>query len=113
MVLPLIMKTERNFKYEKMLKFTQFSNFQLSKFSVFPRPVWLNGCEFVYEISRWGFESSYSHLNFGFCTSFEQGVPWHSGNYRVWIHSKTRSWHDEDIQLKTILIKKKTVQIIL
>ena len=52
MVLPLIMKTERNFKYEKMLKFTQFSNFQLSKFSVFPRPVWLNGCEFVYEISR-------------------------------------------------------------
>ena len=29
---------------------------------------------------------------------FEQGVPWHSGNYRVWIHSETCTWHDENIQ---------------
>ena len=25
--------------------------------------------------------------------SFEQGVPWHSGNYGVWINSETRTWH--------------------
>ena len=29
---------------------------------------------------------------------FEQGVPWHSGNYRVSIHSETRTWHDKNIQ---------------
>ena len=31
-----------------------------------------------------GFESSCSHLNFRFCACFEQGVLWHSYNYRVW-----------------------------
>ena len=25
-------------------------------------------------------------------------VPWHSGNYRVQIHSETRTWHDNNIQ---------------
>ena len=49
---------------------------------------WLNGWMFVYELSGCGFESSCSHLNFRFCSCFEQGVPWHSGNYRVWIHLK-------------------------
>ena len=36
MVLPLIMKTEKNFKQEKKLKFTQLCNFQraLEKISV-------------------------------------------------------------------------------
>ena len=29
---------------------------------------------------------------------FEQGVPWHSGNYRVCIHSETRTWQDKNIQ---------------
>ena len=29
---------------------------------------------------------------------FKQGVPWYSGNYRVWIHSETRTWHDKNIQ---------------
>ena len=33
-----------------------------------------------------------------FRACFEQGVPWHSGNYRVWIHSETRTWHDKNIQ---------------
>ena len=28
----------------------------------------------------------------------EQGVPWYSGNYRVWIHSETRMWQDKNIQ---------------
>ena len=60
--------------------------------------VWLNGWVFVYELSGCGFESSCSHLNFRFCACFEQGVPWHSGNCRVWIHSETRTWHDKNIQ---------------
>ena len=24
--------------------------------------------------------------------------PWYSGNYRVWIHSETHTWHDKNIQ---------------
>ena len=48
-------------------------------------------------LSGSGFESSYSHLNFRFCDCFKQGVLWHSGNYRVWIHSETLPWHDKNI----------------
>ena len=66
-------------------------------------PVWLNGWVFVYELSGCGFESSCSHLNFRLRACFAQGVPWHSGNYRVWIHSETRTWHDKNIQPKWIL----------
>ena len=53
---------------------------------------------FVYELSGCGFESSCSHLNFRFGTCLEQGVPWSSGNYRVWILSEKRTWHDKNIQ---------------
>ena len=60
-------------------------------------PGWLNGWVFVYELSGCGFQFSCSHLNFRFCACFEQGVPWHSGNYRVWIHSEMRMWHDKNI----------------
>ena len=42
--------------------------------------------------------ASCSHLNFRFCACFEQGFLWHPGNYRVWIHSETRTWHDKNIQ---------------
>ena len=61
-------------------------------------PVWLNGWVFVYELNGCGFESRCSHLNFRIRACFEQGVPWHSRNYRVWIHSETRTWHDKNIQ---------------
>ena len=37
-------------------------------------------------------------INFRFCACFEQGVPWHSGNYRVWIHSETCTWHENNTQ---------------
>ena len=57
-------------------------------------PVWLKGGVFVFELSGCGFESSCSHLNFRFHACLEQGVPWHSGNNRAWIHSETRTWHD-------------------
>ena len=61
-------------------------------------PVWLNSWVFLYELSGCGFKSRCSNLNFRFHACFEQGVPWHSGNYRVWIHSETRTWHDKNIQ---------------
>ena len=54
--------------------------------------------QFVYELSGCGFESSCSHLSFRFRACFEQGVPWHSGNYKVWIHCETRTRHDKNIQ---------------
>ena len=55
-----------------------------SEHSSFIWPVWPSGWVFVYELCGSGFKSSCSHLNFRFCAWFEQGVPWHSGNYRVW-----------------------------
>ena len=61
-------------------------------------PDWPNGWVFAYELSGSGFESSCSHLTFRFSACFKQGVPWHSGNYTVWIHSETRKWHDNNIQ---------------
>ena len=62
------------------------------------RPVWINGWVFVYELSGCGFQSRYSNLIFRYRTCFEEGVPWHSGKYRLWIHSETRTWHDKNIQ---------------
>ena len=43
-------------------------------------------------------KSSCSHLNFRFLVCFEEGTPWHSGNFRVWIQSETHTWHDKNIQ---------------
>ena len=57
-----------------------------------------NGLVFVYELSGSGFEFSCSHLNLRFCACLEQAVAWHSGNYRLWIHSQMRTWHDKNIQ---------------
>ena len=42
------------------------------------------------------FEFCCSHLNFRYCACFEQGVSWHSGIYRMWVHSETRTWHDKN-----------------
>ena len=47
---------------------------------------------FIYKLSYSGFKSSYCHLIFRFCAYFKGGVPWHSCNYRVCIHSETRTW---------------------
>ena len=46
-------------------------------------PVLLNGWVLVYELSVCGFESRYYHLNVRYRAYFEQGVSWHSGNYRA------------------------------
>ena len=64
--------------------------------------VWPNGWVFVYELSGSGFDSSCSHFTFRFRAWFEQGVPWHSDNYRMWIHSETRMWHDKKIRCKIL-----------
>ena len=66
-----------------------------------PQPlssVWSNGWVFIYKRSGCEFESRYCHANFRYCACFKQEVPWHSGNYRVWIHSETRTWHDNNMQ---------------
>ena len=60
--------------------------------------VWLNGWVFVYKLSGCGFESRCSHFNLGYFACLEQGVPWHSGNYRVRIHLETHTWHNKNIQ---------------
>ena len=54
-------------------------------------PVWVNGWVFVCELSGCGFWSRRNHLNFRYSACFEKGAPWHSDNYRVWIHSETQS----------------------
>ena len=60
--------------------------------------VWLNGWVLVYELSRCEFQSLCCHLNFRYHACFEQGVPRHSENYSVRIHSEMRTWHDKNIQ---------------
>ena len=65
--------------------------------------VWPNGWVYVYELTGCRCESRYDHLNFRYRACFEQGVSWHSGNYRVWIHSETRTWHDKNKQLNEIV----------
>ena len=57
----------------------------------------LSGWVFVYELSGCWFESRCSHLNLRYRACFEQGVPWHSGNYRMQIHTETRTWHYNNI----------------
>ena len=54
-------------------------------------PVWLSAWVLVHELSGCRFESRCSQLNFRYRACFEQEIPWHSGNYWVWIHSETRT----------------------
>ena len=75
------------------------------------RLVWLNGWVFVYELSDCGFASIWSDLNFRFRVCFEQGLPWHSNNYRVWIHSVMPTWHDQNIQSNSMYREVLTTQL--
>ena len=63
-------------------------------------PVWLNGWVFLYKLVGCGFNPRYIYLNVRYRACFEQGVFWHSGNYRVWIHSEKGTWHHKNIQFK-------------
>ena len=49
-------------------------------------------------VRKRGFEFRCICLNFRYCACFEQEVPRHSGNYRVWIHSEMRTLHDKNKQ---------------
>ena len=49
-------------------------------------PVGPNGWVFIYALSDSGFQSSWNRVNFWFCASLEQEVPWHSGNCSVGSH---------------------------
>ena len=60
--------------------------------------VWPNGWVFIDKLSGAAFKSTCNHLNLKFRACFEQGVPWHSRNYRVFIHFQGRTWHDQNIQ---------------
>ena len=51
-------------------------------------PVLVIGLLFVYKLSGRRFNSNCSHLNFRLRACFEQWIPQHSGNFRVWIYSK-------------------------
>ena len=53
--------------------------------------VWQNGKVFVDQLSGYGFKSRSSHLKFIYPAYFEQRVPCHLKNYRVWIQSETRT----------------------
>ena len=64
-------------------------------------PAWLSGWVFIYELNSCRFESSCIHLNFRFRGCLKQGIPWHSGNCRVWIRSETGTWRDKNIQLNS------------
>ena len=54
-------------------------------------PVCLNCRVVIYELSGCELKSRCSHLNSRFFGCFEEEVLFHSGNYRVWIHSETRT----------------------
>ena len=60
--------------------------------------VWLNGWVLVNKLNGCAFKSRFYHLNFRYSACLEQAVPWHSGNYRVKIHSETCTWHDNNVQ---------------
>ena len=72
-----------------------------SQHSLINWPVWLNTCVFLHELSGCGFAFRCNHLNFRFQAYFEQGVPWHSGNYwvwnQMWSHYETRTWLGKNI----------------
>ena len=60
--------------------------------------VWLNGLVLVFEHSGRGFGSRSCHLNVRYHIYFKEGLHWHSGNYRVYIHSETSTWWDSNME---------------
>ena len=83
-----------------------------SQHSVIIWTFWLKGWMFVYELNG-GYEigSRCCLLNFRYCPCFVQGVSWHSGNYRVKIHSETRTWYENNLQSNAPYRKVLTTQL--
>ena len=67
-------------------------------------PLWRNGSVFVLRTKWFWVRVQLQSLKFQISR-----LPWHSGNYRVWIHSEARTWHDKNIRspgdILTILLK--------
>ena len=82
-----LIKTKSATKWNFICWFTIAINFEQRNVIV-----WTISWVFVSKLSGSGFDSSCSHLNFRFRVCFQQGVPWHSGYFRVWIHSETRTY---------------------
>ena len=53
---------------------------------------------FVYELSGCEFKSRCCDLNFRCGACFNKEFLDIKANYRVWIHSETRTWHDNNIK---------------
>ena len=72
------------------------------QFQSLEHQIWLsvgpNAWVFIYELRGSGFESSCSRINLRVHACVEERTLWHWSNYRVWIHSETRTWHDKNIQ---------------
>ena len=85
---------------------TEFINEHWTIFPSWPNnwPVfWVLICTVHLAVCSCGLESSCINLNFRFRTCFEQGLTWHSGNCRVWIHWENRKWHDRTYSQYNIL----------
>ena len=65
---------------------------------------------FIYKLSGCGFEILLQSLKLQIMCCFEQDVPWHLGNYRVYIHSETCTWY-KNIQSLMYIKKSKASKI--
>ena len=70
------------------------------------------GWVFVQKLAGSGFESSCSHFIFRFRACFEQGVPWQSDNYRVWVHSESAyvTWQERTVKCTLEINNQNTAQ---
>ena len=101
------LKRERNMtRTQNLIKCTD----KYSQHSSIIWPVCLNGWVFIYELSGCAFMSNCNNLNFIFRTCFGQRVPWHWGNYRVWIHSETGTWQGKNTESNAPYIQVLTTQ---
>ena len=71
-----------------------------------------NGWVFVQKLAGSEFESSCSHFTCRFRGSFEQGVPWQSGHYRVWVHSESAyvTWQERTVKYTLQINNQNTAQ---
>ena len=76
-------QSEVTWWFEKSIWLQWDSNPQTLTSQTSTQPFSQNGWVFLYELSGCGFKSCCSHLNFRYHACFEQGVPWHSGNWSV------------------------------
>ena len=82
------------FRRSYKIWFTWHTHFETSQYS----GIWLQMDSNLAPLSSQPFGQIIQMVECSFKNYFEQGVPWHSGSYRVWIHSEARTSHDKNIQ---------------